>query len=98
MAWTTVSISQTADLVASDMGFTSTSTTGGSTKNPASSAMKSGGTATTWAPVTVASLFSPPGMDGYNVEYVRPVSGSVQGVGGASARPSSGFLYPRGDS
>lgn len=39
------------------------------------------------------------GMDGYAPATPDPIANNIdQGGGGGSVRPSSGFLYPRGDS
>lgn len=41
--------------------------------------------------------FADTGFIGYAPAVERPISGSFKTIGGGSARPSSGFLYPRGD-
>ena len=39
-----------------------------------------------------------PGFDGYYPDGTsNPISGDIGGGGGGGVRPSSGFLYPRGD-
>ena len=47
-------------------------------------------------PPTVSGLLPLPNTIGMVADVLRPISGPVQGIGGGgSARPSSGFLYPR---
>lgn len=55
-------------------------------------------TSDTWEPVPLVNFEPVPGQENANLVAVSPVQGDLvaEGSGGGSARPSNGFLYPRG--